>query len=87
MVVCGQAFVEMRGSGLYNQVVAFSLARSLPIACDTFVQDIAFITMAGATGDGDKEWIRVNETHWRGLSLTDPIKDIEASPNNLPLHH
>lgn len=43
--------------------------------------------MAGASGDGDEEWARVNDTHWGGLALTDPIKNIEASSNDLLLDH
>lgn len=53
-----------------------------------FVPYFASTAMAfGATDNGDGEWMRVNDTHWRGLGLTDPIKNIEASSNKLPSHH
>ena len=43
--------------------------------------------MADPTRDGDEEWMRMNTTQSHGLGLTDPIKNIEASPNNLLLHY
>jgi len=43
--------------------------------------------MAGTVGDGDEEWTRMNDTRWRGLGLTDSIKNIEVSVNDLPRCH
>lgn len=40
--------------------------------------------MAGATGDGDEEWMQLNDTRWRGLGPADPIKNIEVSPGDVP---
>jgi hypothetical protein len=28
--------------------------------------------------DGEDEWEQLNRTNWRGLGLTDPIKNIEV---------
>jgi hypothetical protein len=38
--------------------------------------------MEGTAGDGDEDWTRMNDTRWRGLGLTDPIKNIEVSVDN-----
>jgi hypothetical protein len=29
--------------------------------------------------EGDEQWMQMNDTNWRGLGLTDPIKKVEAS--------
>jgi len=34
--------------------------------------------MAETMGDGDEEWMRMNDTSWRGLGLMDPINNIEV---------
>ena len=43
--------------------------------------------MAATVGDGDEEWMQMNDTRWRGLGLTDPIKNIEVSTDDLPRYH
>ena len=53
----------------------------------TLLSPFAPTTMAGVTDNGDEAWMRMNDTNWRGLGLTDPIKNIEASSNSSSLHH
>jgi len=43
--------------------------------------------MAGTMGDGEEEWVQMNDTRWRGLGLTDPIKNIEVKLDDLPCRH
>lgn len=95
VVVCGQAFTrsrlfaQMKRWRLYNHVVAFSLVINLTISAISYnflLQCSTSMAMVGATGDGDGQWMRINDTHFNGLGLTDPIKNIEASWNNVPLH-
>jgi DNA-directed RNA polymerase III subunit RPC2 len=33
----------------------------------------------GTLPEEDAEWEQMNRTNWKGLSLTDPIKNIEVS--------
>jgi hypothetical protein len=39
-----------------------------------------------ATED-DEEWMQMNDTNWRGLGLTDPVKKVEVSRRNIVAQH
>jgi DNA-directed RNA polymerase III subunit RPC2 len=40
--------------------------------------------MALEDAEMDDEWEQPNRTQWRGLGLTDPVKNVEASQAHVP---
>ena len=60
---------------IYNHVVWHSPDTNHPLCS---VHSSTSSAMAGATDNGEEEWMRMNDTRWRGLGLTDSIKNIEV---------
>ena len=75
-------FAETRPSRLYTQttwslsLLPFKKSNKGPFSLFKAIRPTA---MAETMGDGDEEWMGMNDTSWCGLGLTDPIKNIEVS--------
>lgn len=81
-------FAEMRPLRLYNHVTLSpfkDLSNShFPLG---YLQLFTSTVMTATTGDGGEEWMGMNDTRWRGLGLTDPIKNIEVRGCDIPPCH